>query len=161
MPIDYSRYPDNWKEFSLRIRTHRAGNRCEQCHVPNHAWIWRDVLGQWHFAGRRALREAGYEKPPFEVGCTWTDGTTGKIKVIEVVLTVAHLDAQRDVCQCEEETGHKCAIDSHVLALCQRCHLIYDGKRHSFNARRTRATNAGQLWLGDIEYRYASTEVSA
>lgn len=29
MPIDYKLYPENWKEFSLDIRTNRAKNRCE------------------------------------------------------------------------------------------------------------------------------------
>ncbi len=36
MTIDYSRYPENWKEISLRIRTERAGNRCEWCGAVNH-----------------------------------------------------------------------------------------------------------------------------
>ena len=153
MPIDYSRYPDHWKDFSREVRE-RAGNKCQRCHVPNHAWIYRDIIGDWHFVGRRALSEAGCRNPPFEIACTWPDGSAGKIKVIEVVLTVAHLDAQRDICQCEETTGKKCANFDHVLALCQRCHLIYDAKRHSFNARRTRAAQAGQLWLGDLEHRY-------
>jgi hypothetical protein len=72
----------------------------------------------------------------------------------KVILTVAHMDAPGDVCQCEKETGRKCANPTHVLALCQRDHLRYDGKRHAFNARRTRAARAGQLWLGDIEHRY-------
>lgn len=81
----------------------------------------------------------------------------GTIKVVDVVLTVAHLDAQSDVCQCEEETGSKCANPDHVLALCQRCHLTYDARRHSFNGRRTRATEAGQMWLGDIEHRHAAS----
>lgn len=72
----------------------------------------------------------------------------------KVILTVAHLDAPGDVCQCEKETGKKCANPDHVLALCQREHLIYDAKRHAFNARRTRAAKVGQGWLGDIENRY-------
>jgi hypothetical protein len=71
-----------------------------------------------------------------------------------VVLTVAHLDAIGDVCDCEAKTGAKCAVPEHVLALCQRCHLTYDGERHKFNARRTRAARIGQMWLGDIEHRY-------
>ena len=31
MPIDYSLYPDNWREISESIRFDRAKNRCE-CH---------------------------------------------------------------------------------------------------------------------------------
>ncbi|HZT60968.1 MAG TPA: hypothetical protein VFA21_20355 [Pyrinomonadaceae bacterium] len=72
----------------------------------------------------------------------------------KVVLTVAHLDGKGDVCKCEEEDGSKCAKPEHVAALCQRCHLTYDVERHKFNARRTRAARAGQMWLGDIEHRF-------
>ena len=116
MPIDYSRYPAHWHEFSVQIRLKRAQNFCEWCRAENH-------------------------KPHPETGSM-------------VVLTVAHLDAKDGVCKCEEETGAKCAEPEHVVALCQRCHLTYDGERHKFNARRTRAARAGQLWLGDIEHRF-------
>lgn len=34
MPIDYSRYPGNWKEISLAIRE-AAGQRCEWCGAEN------------------------------------------------------------------------------------------------------------------------------
>lgn len=119
MPIDYSKYPDNWREFSERIRMVRAGNRCEWCQAEN---------GQPH-------------------------PVTGSI----VVLTVAHLDAYGDICRCEAVTGKKCAIDCHVVALCQREHLRYDARRHTFNARRTRAASAGQLWLGDLEHRHPAS----
>lgn len=69
----------------------------------------------------------------------------------KVVLTVAHLDDKDGICQCEKTTGRKCGNPEHVKALCQRCHLTYDAKRHAFNARRTRAGRAGQMWLGDME----------
>lgn len=36
MPIDYSKYPDNWKEFSIFIRFERADNRCEKCFAENY-----------------------------------------------------------------------------------------------------------------------------
>jgi hypothetical protein len=117
MPIDYSRYPENWHEFSRFIRFERAQNKCEWCGAMN---------GEPH-------------------------PVTGS----KVVLTVAHMDAPDGVCQCEKETGAKCAKAEHVAALCQRDHLTYDGKRHAFNARRTRASRAGQMWLGDMEKRYA------
>jgi hypothetical protein len=31
MPMDRSRYPDNWEAISHRIRFERAGGRCEWC----------------------------------------------------------------------------------------------------------------------------------
>src|ERR1051325_557182 len=36
MPIDYSRYSENWHEFSREIRFERARNRCEWCGAENH-----------------------------------------------------------------------------------------------------------------------------
>lgn len=117
MPIDYSRYPDDWHAFSKEIRFGRAGNKCEWCSAEN------------------------YQEHP----------ETGS----KVILTVAHLDGKDGVCNCEKETGRKCAKAEHVAALCQRCHLTYDADRHKFNARRTRAARAGQMWLGDMEHRFA------
>lgn len=117
MPIDYSRYPAEWHDFSRYIRFERAGGLCEWCGARNH--LPHPVTGS------------------------------------KVVLTVAHLDGRGGVCDCEERTGQKCAEKGHVRALCQRCHLTYDAERHAFNARRTRAKRAGQMWLGDLEGRYA------
>jgi hypothetical protein len=36
MPIDYTEYPDNWKEISEYIRFERAGNKCETCGAENY-----------------------------------------------------------------------------------------------------------------------------
>jgi hypothetical protein len=36
MPIDYTKYPDDWTEISKRIRFERAGNRCEWCGAENY-----------------------------------------------------------------------------------------------------------------------------
>jgi hypothetical protein len=35
MPVDMSRYPQDWKTISARIRV-RDGNRCKFCGVPNY-----------------------------------------------------------------------------------------------------------------------------
>lgn len=36
MPVDWKRYPKEWKEISKRIRFERAGNQCEWCGAKNH-----------------------------------------------------------------------------------------------------------------------------
>ena len=65
MPIDYSKYPPNWRsEIRPRILA-RAGNCCEFCGVPNGGM------------GRR-LKDGTWELSPF--------GPT------RIVLTIAHLD---------------------------------------------------------------------
>lgn len=48
-----------------------------------------------------------------------------------VVLTVAHLDHQPENCD-----------DANLRAMCQRCHLTYDGEHHARNAARSRAARA-------------------
>ena len=134
-PSEKARYPKNWLEIRQRI-LQRAGYRCEQCGVPNHAWIWRDQKGKWHFAGKRALREAGFDKPPFRVACTFEDGRTGTIKVIKIVLTIAHLDHVPENCD-----------ESNLRAWCQKCHLTYDAKHHARNAAHTRRSRFNNLEL--------------
>lgn len=34
MPVDWSKYPDNWDEIANQVKT-RAGWECEQCHMPH------------------------------------------------------------------------------------------------------------------------------
>ena len=75
-----------------------------------------------------------YTKPPFEVACA-PDGHV--IRVILVVLTVAHLNHDPSDCR-----------DENLEALCQRCHNRLDAatRRAGIVARR-RAGN-GDLFNG-------------
>lgn len=41
MPIDYKRYPDNWKELREKV-LERAKNSCEHCGLDNHQVIMRN-----------------------------------------------------------------------------------------------------------------------
>ena len=111
MPCDMKLYPVTWKAFSKRIRYDRAGAQCEcvgEC-------------GLHH--GKRCDERDG--EPAI-----WANG--------KVVLTVAHLDADGGPCTCKADTGQKCAEDSHVKAMCNRCHLRYDAPHHARNAAKTR-----------------------
>jgi len=124
-PENRARYPKDWKEISASIRA-RAGNRCEgspnfpSCRAPNR------TLGYWRNSEfvpmPLALREAGATKGS-SVACS--DGTT--IKIIEIVLTVAHLDHMPENCEPEN-----------LRAMCQRCHLNYDKDHHAETRRRVR-----------------------
>lgn len=121
MPIkteNRHRYPPNWRAIRAAI-LERAGDRCEQCGVPNHAWR-NNATGQWtHDAG---LAEA------------W--GLDGD-KIARIVLTVAHLD------HAPEHND-----PANLAALCQRCHLAYDADHHAQTAYRTRRAGnaAGDLF---------------
>lgn len=107
-PENKHRYPRDWKQIRAAILD-RAGHRCEQCGIPNHAWrnkstgAWTEDIGRvdaWVFDGYKTVR---------------------------IVLTIAHLD----------HTPENCDPDN-LSALCQRCHLRYDIPHHQHTAYRTR-----------------------
>jgi hypothetical protein len=132
MPIraeNLARYPANWKQISQDIRA-RANFRCEECNIPNHEWGFRDRDGTWNAVPRGPLIKAyGRDaKPPFHIRTH--EGRD--IKIIEIVLTVAHLDHVPE------------HVDpSNLRALCQRCHLRMDVDHH--RATRARSLRAEML----------------
>lgn len=48
MPMDKSRYPENWDEISQYVRFERAKGKCEWCGVEHGAVGARDHHGDWH-----------------------------------------------------------------------------------------------------------------
>jgi len=129
-PSEKARYPKNWPEIRTRILA-RARSRCEVCGVPNGAWICRDAIGRHRFVCVRNLRDAGYDRPPFKVATL-----SGVMKVITVVLTVAHLDHRPENC-----------ADDNLKALCQYHHLEYDRAQHRITAAKNRYARNGDLEL--------------
>lgn len=129
MPVDYSRYPDDWTAISRRIRFERAGNKCEWCGVENGAVGARDRTGQWWDEDSIHSLNAGQGDDLFD----------GFPKIIRVVLTVAHLGAPRPDGTPGDKHDKMDCRDENLAALCQRCHLNYDRDEHAENARRTRA----------------------
>ncbi|MBX7170187.1 MAG: hypothetical protein K1X72_04465 [Pyrinomonadaceae bacterium] len=164
MPIDYTRYPENWHEFSRKIRFERANNCCEKCGVHNHAigyriegkfQLFEDIEEMSLYVAMTIRGENGYSESKALVNdYIFHILEEGETLPIIIVLTVAHLDSIGDICNCEEKTGKKCSIEEHVLALCQKCHLTYDTERHKFNSRRSRAKKVGQPWLADWDARF-------
>ena len=120
-PENRARYPADWPNIRLRILA-RARHRCEH---EGCAAVHRQ-LGYWHEGSwvplPRALRDAGVDKP-CEIACA--DGST--IKVIMVVLTIAHLDHTPEHCS-----------DDNLRAWCQRHHLAYDAEHHAATRAATR-----------------------
>lgn len=117
MPIDYKRYPANWKSYIVPNVIARAGNRCECCGLANKSIVWavkfqvKDDDGRykiksiWFRDSRDADREA----------C----GNKHLVRAVQVVLTIAHLD--------HDETNESVTLDR-LKAMCQICHLRYDAK---------------------------------
>jgi hypothetical protein len=131
-PENRDRYPPDWPQIRARI-LERAKHRCEQCCVRNGAWGYRDA-GTFHRVHKQGAIEAvrsGREwvKPPFLLGGH---------RIIEIVLTIAHLDHQPENCD-----------PSNLRALCQRCHLAYDHEHHQQTAYATRREGRAIDMFGD------------
>lgn len=118
MPIraeNKDRYPKDWPQISIRIRE-RAGNKCEWCDVPNGQLGGRLPSGTWLKArplGDNGLRVV-WPEPGTESWCG-PDNDAHMLRIVRIVLTVAHLDHQPENC-----------ADENLKALCQRCHNRYD-----------------------------------
>lgn len=124
-PENRARYPKEWPQIRERILK-RSHYRCEH---PGCTAAHRE-LGYWHDGQwtrlPRSLREAGVDKPT-TVACS--DGTT--LKIIMIVLTIAHLDHTPEHCD-----------DENLRAWCQRHHLAYDAEHHKRTAYATRKAAA-------------------
>lgn len=96
--MDYSLYPPNWQDIRQRI-LERAGHQCENCGIPDrvHAVYLADD-------GYDLFEEADAEHARFY-----------GLKVVRIVLTVAHADQDRQN-----------NADENLFAWCQRCHFAYD-----------------------------------
>jgi len=112
-PENKDRYPANWPEIRRSILD-RAGNRCEICGVPNHAFGYRSKWGQF-------VEIEGYEDDP-----DFWDGNTA-LKIVRIVLTIMHLDHQPENCD-----------PANLKAACQLCHNRYDAPVRAAGRKRRR-----------------------
>ena len=105
MPINYSKYPDNWKtEIRPRILK-RANDKCECCGYYN----GMEVIS-FKFQGKTSWI-------PYD---DFKDKMNDIVfKIVKVILTIAHLD--------HDETNHQ-VKDDRLMAMCQLCHLRYDSE---------------------------------
>lgn len=150
-PENRARYPKDWPAIRVAI-LERAGHRCEHSDAPGHRcaarhralgyWrdgeLWRLPVGFEHLQRRiwrfeplpQVLRESGVDKP------MTLQSAEGSLKIIRVILTIAHLDHQPENCDPEN-----------LRALCQRHHLAHDHNHHRANAQATRRAKSGTAEL--------------
>ncbi len=128
MPIDYAKYPKNFKtEIRPRI-LERAGHKCEWCGVPNYARVWRHPSEDLPNVFTTDIEQAAL----------WYQDTAASGS--KICLTIAHI-IDPDPMNC---------ADDNLRALCNSCHLRHDAKMHAMNAIRNKNKElelAGQLRL--------------
>lgn len=116
MPIDYSKYPPNWKTEIVPRILKRAGNKCEVCGLENKQKVY-SMQFYMRINGRYSYRTIWFQT----VGdVERAMALAGKIhKTVRVILEIAHLD--------HDETNWD-VKDERLKAMCQLCHLNYDAK---------------------------------
>lgn len=122
MPINYGKYPPNWKSEIVPRILKRAGNKCEICGLENKEWVrsYRIFVRMKGKYKLKAFWERLYEDGDGQIDNTnWIRmrSFVHDWKCVEVVLTVAHLD--------HDEKNHDVS-DDRLKAMCQYCHLNYD-----------------------------------
>ena len=124
--LHYYRTPE-WFAVRDRVRR-RAKGRCEWCGAPNHKYIWRANGGVWLDPRLGQWRDSRGDMVVY---------APRKVREGYIVLTTAHLN--------HDPADHE--DDNNLAALCQRCHLVYDGPHHRRTARLRRDRETGQLRL--------------
>ena len=143
MPIDYKRYPPNWKSEIVPAVLTRANNCCEECGVHNASIQWRGiktidkiingkkrrVSRTFHYDSKESAIKDGcfYDECEYlnHPECKFTSEEKEKrlkeanpyVYQVKIVLTIAHLD--------HDETNWDVQLDR-LKAMCQLCHLQYD-----------------------------------
>lgn len=127
MPIDYSKYPDNWKtEIRPRI-LERAQHKCEWCGLPNYALVMRSPVDD-HYLRYDADHDVHIDQDGDWIRLSEMDEKYADVQYVKIVLTIAHIH-DSDPMACD---------DDNLAALCQKCHNGHDAKDRASNARLTR-----------------------
>jgi 5-methylcytosine-specific restriction endonuclease McrA len=118
MPVDYKNYPLNWKTHIRPAILKRAGDKCEECGLPNYAII--------DLPDREVVHEnETYALAKFNLNLCWANNNTEKFIII--VLTIAHKDH-----------NPMNSNPENLLALCQACHNRMDVRHRIATRQRNR-----------------------
>jgi hypothetical protein len=140
-PENKGRYPADWKTAIVPAVRCRSGNCCEGCGVKNHALGGRLPGGRFLPAeptGDNGLRLT-WPRPGEWAWCR-ADGTSAWLRIIRIVLTVAHLDHDdletRDI--------------SRMRHWCQRCHNRHDAKARAAGIKARRRQGSADRDLFEV-----------
>lgn len=124
MPMDRSRYPDNWKEIADAVKD-RAGWKCEECGAEHDSYILRDnsTPEGWHYLTHE--EEQNYLE--------------GLLKgVTHVILTVHHIGVEKPDGTPGDPNDKMDCRPENLIALCQYHHLLADRANNVQLSRETR-----------------------
>ena len=128
MPIDYKKYPTNWKTEIVPKVKERDNNCCAFCGVKNYSVGYRYQSKFFPTCGNEMHNKAGNGELTYKQARQLVNHCNGLCEdnLIVIVLTIAHLD--HDISNNDL---------SNLKALCQKCHLDYDKDYHKKNSRET------------------------
>lgn len=121
MPIDYSKYPPNWKAEIRPAILKRANNTCEneRCRFKHLEIVWSvESFKTGRFIWVKDFNDA--VKISRKEGWSLAEEIMVQdkiIKPVKVVLTIAHLD--------HDESNFNVSMDR-LMAMCQLHHIQYD-----------------------------------
>lgn len=137
MPIDYKKYPKNWKTEIRPDILKRANNCCEFCKSKNGELYIRGV-----YDGCECYQDMDGNIYASTDGMKIGSDYVGEVCVsnkdtsVVICLTIAHLD--HDI----QNNDY-----SNLKALCQKCHLNYDMKHHIVNRKESAQKRKKQYTL--------------
>lgn len=125
------RYNKNWETVSQRIRLERANNCCELCKLQ-HGNIIKRLQGENY---RQATAEELTAVKEFKKLYRTNHFKTLKhFGLIQIVITVGHLN--------HIETDDR---DINLLAMCQRCHLMFDRGNNWIRQQQKKLSSESEL----------------
>jgi len=137
LPINLNEYHPKWPLITRLVRVHRAKNMCERCGVFNQSAVhyWgRHIIDKssatilfWWLVRHKGYTELQAQKRVWE---------TYRVKVVYIVLAVAHLDHNPDNNRFDN-----------LACLCQRCHLRHDLAQHVASIKYGKNRHLNQLDL--------------
>lgn len=116
MPVDMTRYPDNWKAISHYIRVEHGAIGAR---AKNGVWYGEDSI---HLLNSDSGCELFGDEFP---------------RMIKIILTTAHLGIDKPDGTTGDKRDKSDCRPENLAALCQKCHLNYDRDEHVENMRET------------------------
>jgi hypothetical protein len=148
MPIDYKKYPTNWRSEIRPDILKRDEYCCKFCRVPNHSVGCRDSEGKFfptcgniaHDLAGKGLSYPSLQPISYKEAKGFADINNSfgiesdptEYRYIVIVLTIAHLD--HDITNNDYEN---------LAALCQRCHNIHDREDRNRHSKETSKKKKG------------------